>query len=110
MSNRRRTNTSPGTRDVLAPPPAASRSTALMGRLSRLPRAIPPIAVLVLVLLGLLAPLPIAIPCLTIVVAVLVWLASLTWSRTDGRGKVLRGLMIGLLIGAGIARIAGGLN
>ena len=80
----------------------ASRSTLV--RLSSLPKPVGPLGTLVLVALGLFAPLPIAIPALALVFLFFVWIAYLSWPVVSTGGKVLRGVMLGLVIAMAATR------
>ena len=80
----------------------ASRSTLV--RLSSLPKPVVPLGTLVLVALGLFAPLPIAIPALALVFLFFVWIAYLSWPVVSTGGKVLRGVMLGLVIAMAATR------
>ena len=81
----------------------ASRSTLV--RLSSLPKPVVPLGTLVLVALGLFAPLPIAIPALALVFLFFVWIAYLSWPVVSTGGKVLRGVMLGLVIAMAATRL-----
>jgi hypothetical protein len=93
---------------VVSPQP--TRSQLLLARLHALPRLTVPAIVLVLTVAGLLAPPPIGVPCLVVLAVFLGWLASLAWPRLDSTGRLLRALVVGLLVGAAIARAAGALD
>ena len=80
----------------------ASRSTLV--RLSSLPKPVVALGTLVLVALGLFAPLPIAIPALALVFLFFVWIAYLSWPVVSTGGKVLRGVMLGLVIAMAATR------
>jgi hypothetical protein len=82
-------------------------SRKLLVRLSALPPIFIPVAMMVLLLAGLLAPLVIGIPCLVIVLAFVSWLAVLSWPVLDTKGRLVRGLMCGLVFGALLGRITG---
>jgi hypothetical protein len=58
-------------------------------------------------LVGLVAPLPIALAALGVIVLFVLWLAFLSWPVLDTRGKLMRGIMLGLVVGAGVARTQG---
>jgi hypothetical protein len=90
--------------------PQPTRSQVLLARLHALPRLTVPAIVLVLTIAGLLAPPPIGVPCLIILAAFLGWLAWLAWPRLDRGGRLLRALVVGLLVGAAIARATGALT
>jgi hypothetical protein len=62
---------------------------------------------LVLMLVGLSAPLALALPALAIVAAFVGWLAYLSWPVLSSRGRLLRIVMVGLVVGAGVARAVG---
>ena len=63
----------------------------------------------VLTLTGLYSPLPIAIPALVVAAAFVLWLAVLSWPLLERSGRLLRGVMVGLLVGAIVARLTGAL-
>ena len=62
---------------------------------------------LVLMLVGLSAPLPFALPALAIAAAFVAWLAVLSWPVLSFGGRLLRIVMIGLVVGAAVGRVAG---
>jgi hypothetical protein len=62
---------------------------------------------LVLMLLGLAAPLPLALPALAIAGAFVAWLAILSWPVLSSGGRLLRVVMIVLVVGAAVGRVAG---
>lgn len=80
----------------------ASRS--LLVRLSTMPRFVVPLGTLVLVALGLFAPLSIALPALALVFFFFAWIAYLSWPVVPTGGKVLRGVMLGLVIAMAVSR------
>lgn len=84
-------------------------SRKVLVRLSAMPPLVIPLAMMALLLAGLLAPLPVAIPCLILVLAFVGWLAALSWRVLDAKGRLLRGLMVGLVFGALLGRITGSL-
>lgn len=113
-SNRRRSGNPAVRSSVPASAPDGPRRTAFhersrgwLVRLARLPKLVIPGAMLALMLIGLAAPLPIALAALTVVVLFVGWLAVLSWPVLDARGKFVRGLMIGLVVGSGVARMNG---
>jgi hypothetical protein len=62
---------------------------------------------LVLMLVGLSTPLPVALPALAIAAAFVAWLAYLSWPVLSSGGRALRIVMIGLVVGAAVGRVAG---
>lgn len=82
----------------------ASRPTLV--KLSTLPKVVVPLGTLVLVALGLFAPLPIALPALALVLFFFVWIAYLSWPVVSTGGKVLRGVMLGLVVAMAVSRLA----
>jgi uncharacterized protein DUF6703 len=80
----------------------ASRPTLV--KLSSLPRLVVPLGTLVLVVLGLFAPLPIALPALALVFFFFAWIAYLSWPVVPTGGRVLRGVMLGLVIAMAASR------
>jgi hypothetical protein len=62
---------------------------------------------LVLMLVGLSAPLVAALPALAIVTAFIAWLAYLSWPVLSSGGRLLRIVLIFLVVGAGVSRVAG---
>lgn len=82
-------------------------SRRILVRLSAMPPIVIPVAMMLLLLAGLLAPLPVAIPCLLIVLVFIGWLAVLSWRILDAKGRLLRGVMWGLVLGALVGRITG---
>jgi hypothetical protein len=60
-----------------------------------------------LMLIGLSAPLVVALPALAVAAAFVLWLAALSWPALDAKGRLVRGLMFGLIVGAGAARVFG---
>jgi hypothetical protein len=75
--------------------------------MSRLPSYTVPAVMLVLMVVGLSAALPLAIAALGIAALFVTWLAYLSWSVIDTKGRLLRGVMVGLVIGALVGRITG---
>lgn len=57
-----------------------------------------------LMVVGMLAPLWVAVPALVVIAAFVSWLAVLSWPVLDHRGKLLRCLLLGLLVGAAVGR------
>lgn len=82
-------------------------SRKLLVRLTRLPAFVVPGAMVALLLIGLMAPLPFAVPAFVIVLAFIGWLAVLSWPVLTSRGRLMRGIVFGVVLGALIARIAG---
>lgn len=82
-------------------------SRAALVRMTRLPPLVIPGAMLVLMLIGLGAPLPFAVPALIVAGLFVLWLVYLSWSVIDTKGRLLRGLMFGLVLGALIGRVTG---
>jgi hypothetical protein len=83
------------------------RSRGLLVRLAKLPPLVIPLLMLVIMLVGLTGPLWLALIALALAAAFVGWLAFLSWPVLDTRGRLLRGLMLGLIIGAGIGRTSG---
>jgi hypothetical protein len=79
-------------------------SRPFLVRLSAMPRLVVPFGTLVLVALGLFAPLPIALPALALVFFFFAWIAYLSWPVVATGGKVLRGVMLGLVLAMAISR------
>ena len=79
-------------------------SRPLLVRLSAMPRLVVPLGTLVLVALGLFAPLSIALPALALVFFFFAWIAFLSWPVVPTGGKVLRGVMLGLVLAMAISR------
>ncbi|BAK36402.1 hypothetical protein MLP_33880 [Microlunatus phosphovorus NM-1] len=73
-------------------------------RLSSMPKPLLPLATVLLVALGLFAPLPIALPALALVLLFFLWIAYLSWPVVSTSGKVLRGVMVGLVIAMAATR------
>ena len=92
-------STSTGTRKQIED---ASRPTLV--KLSSLPRLVVPLGTLVLVALGLFAPLPIALPALALIFFFFAWIAYLSWPVVPTGGKVLRGVMLGLVLAMAVSR------
>lgn len=82
-------------------------SRRILVRLSTLPAFVIPGAMVALLLIGLLAPLPLAIPAFVLMLLFIGWLAALSWPVLDNRGRLTRGIVFGLILGALIARITG---
>jgi len=79
-------------------------SRPVLVRLSSMPRLAVPLGTLVLVALGLFAPLPIALPALALVFFFFAWIAYLSWPVVPTGGKVLRGIMLGLILAMAASR------
>ena len=92
-------STSTGTRKQIED---ASRPTLV--KLSSLPRLVVPLGTLVLVVIGLFAPLPIALPALALIFVFFAWIAYLSWPVVPTGGKVLRGVMLGLVLAMAASR------
>jgi hypothetical protein len=73
-------------------------------KLSAMPKLVVPLGTLVLVVLGLFAPLPIALPALGLVFIFFLWIAYLSWPVVSTGGKVLRGVMLGLVVAMAASR------
>ncbi len=84
-----------------------ARSRPLLVRLSRLPKLVIPAVMLACMLIGLAAPLPVALVALALATAFVAWLAVLSWPVLDVKGKFVRGLMLGLVVGSAVARVNG---
>lgn len=80
----------------------ASRPTLV--KLSSMPRLVVPLGTLVLVVLGLFGPLSIALPALALVFFFFAWIAYLSWPVVPTGGKVLRGVMLGLVVAMAVSR------
>lgn len=74
-------------------------------RLSSMPKLVVPLGTLVLVVLGLFAPLQIAVPALALVFVFFAWIAYLSWPVIGTGGKVLRGVMLGLIVAMAASRL-----
>lgn len=84
-----------------------ARSRPVLAALSRLPRLIVSALVLVLMVVGLSGPLPLALPAFGVLAAFVGWLAYLSWPALDTRGRLLRVLLLAVVIGSGVAQVAG---
>jgi hypothetical protein len=73
-------------------------------KLSSMPKLVVPLGTLVLVALGLFAPLSIALPALALVLSFFAWIAYLSWPVVSTGGKVLRGVMLGLVVAMAASR------
>ena len=83
------------------------RSAIVLVFLAKLPRAVPGLLALGLVAAGLLAP-PVAGGVLLLVVAALLgWLVYLSWPAVPAQGRAIRVVVIALVIGYALSRIAG---
>jgi hypothetical protein len=71
--------------------------------LSSRPRFLLPLLVAVLLIGGLAAPAPYGLPLLLVLTALLGWLSYLSWPALDGRARLLRTAMLGL-IGVAVAQ------
>jgi hypothetical protein len=105
-----RKHESQGDRGVSRPASTGNRkqvedaSRPLLVRLSSMPRLLVPLGTLVLVALGLFAPLSIALPALALVFFFFAWIAYLSWPVVPTGGKVLRGVMLGLILAMAASR------
>ena len=70
-----------------------------------MPKLVVPLGTLVLVALGLFAPLSIALPALALVLFFFAWIAYLSWPVVSTGGKVLRGVMLGLVVAMAASRL-----
>ena len=80
----------------------ASRPTLV--RLSAMPKLLIPLGTLILVAIGLFGPLPVALLALALVFGFFLWIAYLSWPVVSTGGKVLRGVMLGLVIAMAASR------
>jgi hypothetical protein len=85
----------------------AVRSRPILEWLSRLPPLVVPVAMLALMLVGLTTPLPYALPALAVAAAFVAWLGYLSWPVLSSGGRLLRIVMVGLIVGAGVGRAFG---
>jgi uncharacterized protein DUF6703 len=85
----------------------SARSRGILLRLSQLPRLVVPGVMLVLMLVGLSAPLPLALPAFAVIAAFVAWLAYLSWPILDPRARLLRAVMLAVVVGAAVGRVAG---
>ncbi len=83
------------------------RSAPLLVRLHGAPRWVTFIGLAALLLLGLLLPFRLAGLLLLVVAAFLGWLLALSWPLLSGQGRLLRVLVVAIVLGAGIGRLAG---
>lgn len=115
MSKKPRRSGNPATRANAAQSAGANHpsggfyvvSRKILVRLSTLPAFVIPGAMVALLLIGLLAPLPFAIPAFLLVLVFVGWLAALSWPVLDTKGRLLRGIIFGLVFGAFIGRLTG---
>lgn len=70
-----------------------------------MPKAVVPLGTVVLVVIGLFAPLPIALPALALVFVFFTWIAYLSWPIVSTGGKVMRGVMLGLVVAMAASRL-----
>ena len=82
----------------------SARSRGALVRLAQLPPLVIPGLVLVLMLVGLAAPLAFALPALGLIALFVGWLAYLSWPILTMRGRLTRGLLIGIVLGSAVAR------
>jgi hypothetical protein len=73
--------------------------------LSSRPRFLLPLLVAVLLIGGLAAPAPYGLPLLLVLTALLGWLSYLSWPALDGRARLLRTAMLGLIGVAVVQRV-----
>lgn len=113
-SNPRRSG-NPSVRAGATPPGAGSptrlsvaeRSRGVLVKMARLPTLVIPGLMLVLMLVGLSAPLVFALPALALIGAFVGWLAYISWPVLDTKGRLTRGLVVGLVVGSALARVQG---
>ncbi len=74
------------------------RSSVLLVFLSQRPAWTLPLLTAVLLMAGLFAPPAIGVPLLLLVLLLVGWLSYLSWPAVQGRGRVLRLIMLGLLV------------
>ena len=88
----------------------ASVSLPAVLLLHRLPRWVLVAGPLLVLLLGLLLPYAWAGVFLIVLAAFLGWLVVLAWPRMPSTARVMRGVVVLLLVGAGVAKMLGRLN
>ena len=74
------------------------RSVAALTRLHRMPRFVLPLLTAVLLVLALAAPGPVGLLAATPLLLLVAWLSYLSWPRLDLVGRLLRGVLVGLLL------------
>lgn len=70
----------------------------LLVYLSQRPAWTLPLLTAVLLMAGLFSPTAVGVPLLVLVLLLVGWLSYLSWPAVQGRGRVLRLLMLGLLV------------
>ena len=73
--------------------------------LSSRPRFLLPLLVAVLLIGGLAAPPAYGLPLLLLLALLLLWLSYLSWPALDGRARMLRAAMLGLIAVALVQRV-----
>jgi hypothetical protein len=120
VSNRRRTSADRATSYTASHPSTRRRSRpfggrarggprsyAVLKRLHAMPRWTIPLSTVVLVFVGLFAGRVLGGLCLLAVAAFLGWLAYLAWPQLSRGARLLRMLVLGLVVGAAVARLSG---
>lgn len=94
--------TAPGLRGAVE-----RRSAPVLVWLSCRPKVLLPLASLALLIGGLAAPLPVALPLLLVLLAIVGALSYLSWPVVHGTERYLRLTTVGLVVAAGVLRLAG---
>ena len=81
------------------------RSAPVLLWLSSRPRLLLPALVAVLLIGGLAAPPAYGLPLLLALGLLLLWLSYLSWPALDGRARMLRAAMLGLIVVALVQRV-----
>lgn len=85
----------------------SNRSRGILVQLAMLPPIVIPAVMLVLMLVGLTGPVWLGLIALGLAAVFVGWLAFISWPALDTKGRLVRGLMLGLVIGAGVGRANG---
>ncbi len=81
------------------------RSAPVLLWLSSRPKLLLPALVAVLLIGGLAAPPAYGLPMLLALGLLLLWLSYLSWPALDGRARMLRAAMLGLIVVALVQRV-----
>ncbi len=101
----KRIGTAAEPRDLPPPSQEEDRGRAFLAWLRQLPPLVVPCVLVVLVWVGLMASVYAAVPALTLIGGFVAWTANLSWPDLDLRGRLLRGLVLGVLLALAISQI-----
>ena len=94
-----------------SPPPKPARrevarlSAPVLRWLSQRPKILLPVLSVLLLVGGLTLPVAIGVPLLVLLVLIVAWLSYLSWPVVEGRARIIRLVLLGLLVLAVVRRL-----